>query len=157
MTGWRIGYAVGPAEIIAAAGRLQSHSTSGPNSVAQKAALAAITGDQDTVEAMRKEFDQRRQYILGRLRAMPDITCPEPGGAFYAFPRVSAYYGWRYEDEVVDGSMSFSRLLLENDRVATVPGFAFGDDGHIRLSYATGMVQIEEAMNRLERFLGHLS
>jgi aspartate aminotransferase len=106
---------------------------------------------------MRKEFDRRRQYMLGRLRAMPDVTCPEPQGAFYAFPRVSAYYGRGYEGEVVDGSMAFSRLLLENEKVATVPGFAFGDDGHIRLSYATGMAQIEEAMNRLERLLGHLS
>lgn len=90
MTGWRIGYAAGPAEVIAAAGRLQSHSTSGPNSVAQKAALAAITGDQSTVEAMRQEFDRRRQTMLQRLRAMPGITCPEPHGAFYAFP---PYFG----------------------------------------------------------------
>ena len=157
MTGWRIGYAAGPAAIIAAAGRLQSHSTSGPNSVAQKAALAAITGDQSTVEAMRKEFDRRRQYMLERLRAMPDVTCPEPRGAFYTFPRVAAYYGRGYDGEVVDGSMAFSRLLLENEKVATVPGLAFGDDDHIRLSYATGMAQIEEAMNRLEQLLGHLS
>jgi aspartate aminotransferase len=106
---------------------------------------------------MREEFDQRRQYMLGRLQAMPDITCPEPQGAFYAFPRVSAHYERRYEGEVVDGSMAFSRLLLENEKVATVPGFAFGDDSHIRLSYATGMAQIEEAMNRLERFLSRLT
>jgi aspartate aminotransferase len=92
MTGWRIGYAAGPAEVIAAAGRLQSHSTSGPNSAAQKGALAAITGDQSAVGAMREEFDRRRQYMLQRLSAMPDITCPEPHGAFYAFPRISAYY-----------------------------------------------------------------
>jgi aspartate aminotransferase len=156
MTGWRIGYAAGPVEVIAAAGRLQSHSTSGPNSVAQKAALAAITGDQSTVEIMRQEFDQRRQTMLQRLRAMPDITCPQPDGAFYAFPRISAYYGRRYDGQVVDGSMAFSRLLLEHEKVATVPGLAFGDDAHVRLSYATSMAQIEEAMNRLERFLSHL-
>jgi aspartate aminotransferase len=157
MTGWRIGYAAGPVEVIAAAGRLQSHSTSGPNSVAQKAALAAITGDQSTVEIMRQEFDRRRQTMLQRLRAMPDITCPEPDGAFYAFPRISAYYGRRYDGQVVDGSMAFSRLLLEHEKVATVPGLAFGDDAHVRLSYATSMAQIEEAMNRLERFLSHLT
>jgi aspartate aminotransferase len=157
MTGWRIGYAAGPVEVIAAAGRLQSHSTSGPNSVAQKAALAAITGDQSTVEIMRQEFDQRRQTMLQRLRAMPDITCPQPDGAFYAFPRISAYYGRRYDGQVVDGSMAFSRLLLEHEKVATVPGLAFGDDAHVRLSYATSMAQIEEAMNRLERFLSHLT
>jgi aspartate aminotransferase len=156
MTGWRIGYAAGPVEVIAAAGRLQSHSTSGPNSVAQKAALAAITGDQSAVGMMRQEFDRRRQTMIQRLRAMPDITCPEPKGAFYAFPRISAYNGRRYDDQVVDGSMAFSRLFLENEKVATIPGFAFGNDAHVRLSYATGMAQIEEAMNRLERFLSRL-
>jgi aspartate aminotransferase len=156
MTGWRIGYAAGPAEVIAAAGRLQSHSTSGPNSAAQKAALAAITGDQSAVETMRQEFDRRRHYMLGRLRAMPDITCPEPHGAFYAFPRISAYYGRRYDGQVLDGSMAFSGLFLEHEKVATVPGLAFGDDAHVRLSYATGMAQIEEAMNRLEHFLSRL-
>jgi aspartate aminotransferase len=157
MTGWRIGYAAGPAEVIAAAGRLQSHSTSGPNSAAQKGALAAITGDQSAVGAMRQEFDRRRQYMLQRLSAMPDITCPEPHGAFYAFPRISAYYGRRFDGQIVDGSMAFSGLLLENEKVATVPGLAFGADGHVRLSYATGMAQIEEAMNRMERFLGRLA
>ena len=157
MTGWRIGYAAGPAEVIAAAGRLQSHSTSGPNSAAQKGALAAITGDQSAVGAMRQEFERRRQYMLQRLSAMPDITCPEPHGAFYAFPRISAYYGRRFDGQIVDGSMAFSGLLLENEKVATVPGLAFGADGHVRLSYATGMAQIEEAMNRMERFLGRLA
>jgi aspartate aminotransferase len=156
MTGWRIGYAAGPVEVIAAAGRLQSHSTSGPNSVAQKAALVAITGDQSMVEVMRQEFDRRRQTMIQRLRAMPDITCPEPHGAFYAFPRVSAYYGRRCGDQVVDGSMAFSSLLLEHEKVATIPGLAFGDDAHVRLSYATGMAQIEEAMDRIQRFLNRL-
>lgn len=157
MTGWRIGYAAGPVEVIAAAGRLQSHSTSNPNSVAQKAALAAITGDQSTVEMMRQEFDRRRQSMLQRLRAMPAITCPQPDGAFYAFPRISAYYGRGYNGQLVDGSMAFSRLLLEHEKVATVPGLAFGDDAHVRLSYSTSMAQIEEAMDRLERFLSRLT
>jgi aspartate aminotransferase len=156
MTGWRIGYAVGPVDVIAAANRLQSHSTSGPNSIAQKAALAAITGDQSTVETMRQEFDRRRQYMIQRLRAMPDLTCPEPHGAFYTFPRVSSHYGRRYNGEVVDGSLTFCRLLLEHEKVAAVPGLAFGDDAHVRLSYATGMAQIEEALNRVERFLNNL-
>lgn len=157
MTGWRIGYAAGPADVIAAAGRLQSHSTSNPNAIAQKAALAAITGDQSTVEMMRQEFDRRRLYMLQRLEAMPGITCPKPRGAFYAFPRISAYYGRRYNGEVVDGSMNFSRLWLEQEKVATVPGVEFGNDAHVRLSYATGMAQIEEALDRLERFLGRLA
>jgi aspartate aminotransferase len=156
MTGWRIGYAAGPAEVIAAAGRLQSHSTSAPNSVAQKAALAAITGDQSMVEVMRQEFDRRRQYMLRRLRAMPGVTCPEPHGAFYTFPRVADHYGHYYRGERIDGSMTFCRLLLEHEKVAAVPGVEFGNDDHFRLSYATGMAQIEEAMNRLERFVNEL-
>jgi aspartate aminotransferase len=156
MTGWRIGYAAGPSEVIAAAARLQSHSTSGPNSIAQHAALAAIKGDQSTVEEMRQEFDRRRGYMLERLRAMPNVTCPEAQGAFYAFPRVSDYYGLRYNNETIEGSLDFCRLLLEHEKVAVVPGLAFGDDAHVRLSYATGMANIEKALNRLERFLDRL-
>ena len=156
MTGWRVGCAVGPAEVIAAAGKLQSQTTSNINSVAQKASVAALQGDQTTVETMRQEFDKRRRYMVGRLRAMPGVTCPEPHGAFYAFPRMAAYFGRYYRGERIRGSMAFASLLLEHEKVATVPGMAFGDDGHIRLSYATSMAQIEEAMNRLERFLAEI-
>jgi len=156
MTGWRIGYAAGPADVIAAAGRLQSHSTSNANSVAQKAALAAVTGDQSSVEVMRQEFDRRRKTMIQRLQSMPDISCPVPQGAFYAFPRIAATYDRQYDGQVVDGSLTFCRLLLEHEKVAAVPGIAFGDDAHMRLSYATSMAQIEEALNRLERFLSHL-
>ena len=156
MTGWRIGYAAGPADVITAAGRLQSHSTSNANSVAQKAALAAVTGDQSSVEVMRQEFDRRRKTMIQRLQSMPGISCPVPQGAFYAFPRIAATYDQQYNGQVVDGSLTFCRLLLEHERVAAVPGIAFGDDAHMRLSYATSMAQIEEALNRLERFLSHL-
>jgi len=156
MTGWRIGYAAGPADVITAAGRLQSHSTSNANSVAQKAALAAVTGDQSSVEVMRQEFDRRRKTMIQRLQSMPGISCPVPQGAFYAFPRIAATYDQQYNGQVVDGSLTFCRLLLEHEKVAAVPGVAFGDDAHMRLSYATSMAQIEEALNRLERFLSHL-
>jgi aspartate aminotransferase len=156
MTGWRIGCAVGPAEIIAAEGRLQSHSTSGANSIAQKAALAAVTGDQRSVEAMRQEFDRRRQYMLQRLRAMPDITCLEPRGAFYAFPQIAAYYGRSFDGPPLGGSMDFCESLLEQTGLALVPGVAFGSDAYVRLSYAASMEQIEVAMDRLEWFLGRL-
>lgn len=156
MTGWRIGFAAGPADLIAACGRLQSQTTSGPNSIAQKAALAAITGDQGTVEVMRQEFDRRRRYMVERLNAMPHITCPVPTGAFYAFPKISAYYGQRYDQEPVNGSMDFCRLLLEHEKLALVPGVEFGHDEHVRLSYAASMAQIQEALNRLERFLARL-
>ena len=156
MTGWRVGCAAGPADVIAAAGKLQSQTTSNINSIAQKAALAALQGDQSTVETMRLEFDKRRRYMVSRLRAMPSITCPEPHGAFYAFPRVASYFGHYYRGERIPGSMVFASLLLEHEKVATVPGVAFGDDGHIRLSYATSMPQIEEAMKRLEHFLSEI-
>jgi aspartate aminotransferase len=156
MTGWRIGCAVGPSQVTAAAGRLQSHSTSGANSVAQRAALAAITGDQGQVEVMRQEFDQRRQYMVRRLRAMPGITCPEPMGAFYTFPRVGEYYGRSYDGPPIAGSLDFCGQLLKQAKLALVPGVAFGNDDHIRLSYAASMAEIEKAMDRLEWFLEHL-
>ena len=156
MTGWRIGFAAGPRSVIAAAGRLQSHSTSGANSIAQKAALAAITGDQSSVEEMRQAFDRRRQYMLGRLRAMEGISCPEPLGAFYTFPRISAFYGRTFDGKAVDGSMAFCTALLEHAKLALVPGVAFGNDDHVRLSYAASMEEISEAMDRLEWFLSKL-
>ncbi|HUT19563.1 MAG TPA: pyridoxal phosphate-dependent aminotransferase [Anaerolineae bacterium] len=156
MTGWRIGFAAGPRSVIAAAGRLQSHSTSGANSIAQKAALAAITGDQSSVEEMRQAFDRRRQYMLGRLRAMEGISCPEPLGAFYTFPRISAFYGRTFDGEPLDGSMAFCTALLEHAKLALVPGVAFGNDDHVRLSYAASMEEISEAMDRLEWFLSKL-
>jgi aspartate aminotransferase len=109
------------------------------------------------VEEMRLEFNQRRQTMLQSLRAINGITCPEPRGAFYAFPRISAYYGRSYDNQAIDGSMAFSRLLLEHEKVATIPGLAFGADAHVRLSYATGMAQIEEAMSRIKRFLSRLT
>lgn len=156
MTGWRIGFAAGPADVIAACGRLQSQTTSGPNSIAQKAALAAVTGDQSTVEVMRQEFDKRRRYMVDRLNGMPSITCPAPTGAFYAFPKISAYYDQRYNDAPVSGSLDFCRLLLEHEKLALVPGVEFGNDAHVRLSYAASMRQIEEALDRLERFLDRI-
>jgi len=153
MTGWRIGFAAGPQHVIDACADLQSHTTSGPNSIAQKAALAAITGDQSMVEVMRQEFDRRRRYMVGRLKAIRGLACFEPTGAFYAFPDVSSTFGQRYDGQVIQGSMDFCRLLLEYEKLALVPGSAFGNDRHVRLSYAASMAQIEEALNRLERFV----
>jgi aspartate aminotransferase len=145
MTGWRIGFAAGPKNVIAAASRLQSHSTSGANSIAQKAALAAITGDQSSVEQMRQAFDERRKYMLGRLL-----------GAFYTFPRISAFYGRTLDGQPVDGSMAFCTALLEHAKLALVPGVAFGNDDHVRLSYAASTEEITEAMDRLQWFLSKL-
>ncbi len=153
MTGWRIGFAAGPAHAINACADLQSHTTSGANSIAQKAALAALTGDQSTVEVMRQEFDRRRQYMVGRLKAIPGLSCFEPTGAFYAFPDISSTFGQRYDGEFIQGSMDFCRLLLEHEKLALVPGSAFGNDNHVRLSYAASMEQIQAALDRLERFV----
>jgi len=156
MTGWRIGCAAGNEQVIAAAGRIQSQSTSGTNSIAQKAALAALTGDQGMVETMRQEFDRRRQYMVRRLNSLPNVACAVPQGAFYTFPQVSAYYHMRYRGQAIEGSMDFCRLLLEHEKLALVPGAAFGDDNCVRFSYAVSMQQIQEAMNRVERFLDEI-
>ncbi len=157
MTGWRIGYAAGPGEIMSAVGRMQSQSTSNANSIAQYAAIAALEGDQSCVEKMRQEYAKRRDFIVGRLRAIPGVACGEPRGAFYVFPRVAALYGKRHQGRPVSGSAAFAEALLERAHVASVPGSGFGDDGHIRLSYATSMEKIREGLDRLEKFVRELA
>jgi aspartate aminotransferase len=167
MTGWRIGYAAGPREILAAVGRMQSQSTSNATSIAQYAALAALEGDQSCVETMRREYARRRDYIVSRLRAIPGLTCAEPHGAFYVFPRVAALYGKRCggrsasagaaADRPLSGSVAFAEALLEKAHIATVPGSGFGNDEHIRLSYATSMEKIQAGLDRLEKFVRSLA
>ena len=105
---------------------------------------------------MRQEFDRRRRYMVERLQAMEGITCPEPLGAFYTFPRVSSYFGRSLDGPPIAGSLDFCNALLDRAKLALVPGVAFGDDGHVRLSYAASMQEIKEAMNRLEWFLAKL-
>jgi aspartate aminotransferase len=151
MTGWRIGYAAGPREIIEAAANLQSHSTSNPATMCQDAALAALTGDQACVEQMRREFEKRRDLIVTRLNAIPGVTCAKPQGAFYVFPRLAGLYGRKLGGVLVQGSLDFGRVALEQGRVATVPGIEFGADEYVRLSYACSTERIIEGMNRLER------
>ena len=156
MTGWRIGYAAGPTAIISAMGKIQSQETSNPASISQAAALAALTGPQDSVPVMVKAFDERRRYVVGRLNAMEGVFCPAPQGAFYAFPDVSAWYGSRYKGKVIGGSVDLCTFLLEEMKVACVPGAGFGMDAHIRLSYATSMENVVRAMDRMEEGLGKL-
>ncbi len=156
MTGWRIGYAAGPREIIQAMGKIQSQQTSNPCSIAQAAALEALTGPQDSVERMRKAFDERRKYIVQRLNSILGISCPVPQGAFYVFPDFSVFYGTSGGDTRIDGSVSLCDFLLEEQKVACVPGAGFGADNHIRLSYATSMENIEQAMDRIEAGLNKL-
>ncbi|MEM2874847.1 MAG: pyridoxal phosphate-dependent aminotransferase [Candidatus Hadarchaeales archaeon] len=156
MTGWRIGYAAGPAEIIGAMDDLQGHSTSNPTSFCQKAAVEALTGDQKSVETMRNEFERRRDYIVKRLNAMEGIKLVPPQGAFYAFPDISELIGRTANGRTLDGSCAFCEELLAQAGVAVVPGAAFGDDGAVRISFAASMGEIEEGMNRLEEFLKKL-
>ncbi|MBI3781280.1 MAG: pyridoxal phosphate-dependent aminotransferase [candidate division NC10 bacterium] len=156
MTGWRIGYAAGPAEIIKAMGDIQGQTTSNPTSIAQKAAIAALLGPQDDVRAMVAEFDRRRRYLVGRLNAIPGLRCANPEGAFYLFPNFSAFYGRKSNGGPIRNSAEMATYLLQNAHVALVPGADFGSDSHLRLSYATPMEAIVKGADRLERALGAL-
>jgi aspartate aminotransferase len=151
MTGWRIGYlATADKEIIAAMGRMQDQSTSNPTSIAQKAAVAALNGPNDAVEEMRKAFEDRRNIIVEKLNAIPGVTCRLPGGAFYAFPDISALIGKRAGEKVIGSSDDLAAFLLEEAGVAVVPGSGFGADGYIRLSYATSTDKIVKGVERMD-------
>ncbi len=150
MTGWRIGWAAGPEAVIRAMATVQSQSTSNPNSIAQKAAEEALTGPQEAVSMMVGEFAKRRNYIVDRLNAMEGVSCLLPVGAFYVFPRVSELYGRKAGDDRIQTSLDLAGYLLDSSKVAVVPGSAFGDDGYIRLSYATSMEMIEKGMDRID-------
>jgi len=151
MTGWRIGYTLGPEALIQAIIKVQSQSTSNPTSIAQYAALEAMTGTMDTVPPMLAEYKKRRERIVNGLRAIPGVTCEWPGGAFYAFPNVSAYLG-EGKHAIAKSCTDLSKLLLEKAHVAVVPGEAFGAPGFLRLSYATSIERIDEGLRRLEKF-----
>ncbi len=156
MTGWRIGYAAGPAEIISAMTKLQSQSTSNPSSIAQKAAVEALNGPQETVAKMVVEFEKRRTYIIDRLNAIPGITCFRSSGAFYAFPNISGIYGKSFGEKVIANSTDFAAYLLEDAKVALVPGVAFGADNYARLSYATSLENIRKGLDRIEEAVSNL-
>ncbi len=149
MTGWRIGYAAGPREVIRAMATLQSQVTSNPTSIAQRAAQVALAGPQDAVRAMASEFDRRRRTIVGRLQSMPGIRCGVPRGAFYVFPNVAGLFGRRWRGGELRGSADVCTFLLEEARIAVVPGAEFGSDQHVRLSYATSDDAIAKGMDRM--------
>jgi aspartate aminotransferase len=153
MTGWRIGYTLGPEALIQALIKLQSQSTSNATSIAQYAALAAMRGSMETVPLMLAEYERRRKRIVEGLRAIPGVTCEWPGGAFYAFPDISAHLSNGSGGPALAKTCTeISRMLLEKVHVAVVPGEAFGAPGYLRLSYATSIDRIEEGLRRLERF-----
>ena len=156
MTGWRIGYACGPKELIGAMTKMQSQSTSNATSIAQKASVEALNGPQDAVKAMKVEFEKRRTYIVERLNAMPGVTCFRSTGAFYVFPNFSAVYGKSFNGKVINNSTDFAAYLLEEAKVALVPGVAFGADKYARLSYAISMENIKKGMDRIEEAIKNL-
>jgi aspartate aminotransferase len=157
MTGWRIGFALAPPPVIEAMGTLQGQSTSNAAAVSQAAALAAIEGPNDELEAMRVEFDKRRKYMVQALRAIPGVKCVEPKGAFYAFPDVSAFNGRKTPSgRVIDGDPALCEYLIEEAKVAVVPGSSFYAPGFIRLSYATSQANIEKGVGRLNEALRRL-
>ena len=157
MTGWRIGFTAGPIDLIDAMTKIQSQSTSNPTSIAQKAAVEALTGPQDFILKMVSEFDRRRRYITERLKKIKGTTCVTPLGAFYVFPNVSYYYGKHFKDKPINTSLDLSSYLLEEANVALVPGSAFGDDRYIRISYATSMDNIKKGIDRIENALSNLT
>ena len=154
MTGWRLGYAAADLDIVAAMSKIQDQSTSNPTSIAQAAGVEALNGPQDSVETMRQAFQERRDYIVSALNAIPDVECLNPGGAFYVFPNVSALYGanWTPDGDsprTIGGSDDFAAYLLEKYEVAVIPGSGFGADANIRLSYATSMANIQKGVARI--------
>ncbi|MER3474741.1 MAG: aspartate aminotransferase [Armatimonadota bacterium] len=157
MTGWRIGYAAAERELISAMTRIQDQSTSNPTSIAQKAALAALQAPDDAVKQMVSAFAERRRVIVDGLNSIPGFRCAQPGGAFYAFPNVSALYGKRWGDRVINGSDAFAEYLLEVARVAVVPGSGFGADENIRLSYACSLDTIRNGIARIAQAVEALS
>jgi len=149
MTGWRVGYALAPQPLIAAMTKLQSQSTSNPTSIAQYAAIAAMTGPMDSVPVMLAEYARRRERIVAGLRAIPGVTCTAPAGAFYVFPNVSACF-----NSAMPSASAVASQLLEREHVALVPGEGFGAPEFLRLSYATSMDRIDEGLRRMSRFFG---
>jgi aspartate aminotransferase len=156
MTGWRIGYALGPADVIAAAGKIQSQSTSNPTSIAQAAALEAISGPQDDIGGMVREFQHRRDVIVEGLNAIQGMRCFKPQGAFYVFPNVSAFLGKTAKEKKLASPCDLADYLLEEARVAVVPGEDFGSQEHIRFSYATAIENIQEGCRRVAAALSKL-
>ena len=153
MTGWRIGYLAGPAEVVGAVTKIQSQSTSNPNSIAQKAAVAALTGPQNCVDEMVAAFEKRRDHMTSRLESLPGVRIIRPTGTFYIFANFSSHYGRAYDDQVIGGSLDLSAYLMDKVHLAVVPGVAFGEDSCLRFSFAISMEQIDQGIDRLSEAL----
>ncbi|NLZ35769.1 MAG: pyridoxal phosphate-dependent aminotransferase [Clostridiales bacterium] len=156
MTGWRVGYSASSKKIAKLMGSIQSHMTSNTSSISQYAALEALEGGQDSINKMIKEFESRRNYMSDRLNKIKDISFIKPMGAFYVMVNVGKYYNKEISGNEIKSSLDFSKKLLEEEKVAVIPGIAFGLDNYIRLSYATSMEVINKGIDRIERFLNKL-
>jgi aspartate aminotransferase len=156
MTGWRIGFTAGPAVIVGAMSNIQSQSTSNPTSISQKAAVAALTGPQDSIAMMLKEFKKRRDFLVSGFAGLEGITCYNPKGAFYVFPNFTAILGRSYKGKKIDTSTALTALLLEEFHTAVVPGVEFGKEGYLRLSFATSMEVIEKGFDRIKKAISAL-
>ncbi|MGH7233349.1 MAG: aminotransferase class I/II-fold pyridoxal phosphate-dependent enzyme, partial [Nitrospiraceae bacterium] len=157
MTGWRIGYAAGPKDLIAAMSNIQSQSTSNPTSIAQKAAVAALSGGETFTRHMVSEFDRRRRLMVERLNRISGIRCPMPAGAFYAFPNITGLFSSERTGRRITTASDFATYLLQEAKVAVVPGEPFGSPTHIRLSYATNMEHIGRGLDRMESAIKKLT
>ncbi|MEO5708559.1 MAG: pyridoxal phosphate-dependent aminotransferase [Nocardioidaceae bacterium] len=154
MTGWRVGWLLGPKDVIKAATNLQSHQTSNVNNVAQRAAIAALEGDLTAVAQMREAFDRRRRTMVRMLNEIPGVECPEPTGAFYAYPSVKGVLGREIAGRTASTSAELAEIILDEAEVAVVPGEAFGAPGYLRLSYALGDDDLAEGVGRMQKLLG---
>jgi len=152
MTGWRLGYALAPAQLVSAMQKLQSQSTSNPTSIVQKAAVAALNGSQQCVAEMRREYIQLRDHVVNGLRAIPGVKCTMPEGAFYAFPNISSFFG----RGGINSAADLAGKLLREAHVATVPGEGFGTSDHIRISYATSVKELDRGLEKMRKFFGSL-
>jgi aspartate/methionine/tyrosine aminotransferase len=153
MTGWRVGWMIGPKDVIKAAANLQSHLTSNVANVSQRAAVAALTGDLSAAHEMRTAFDRRRRTIVSMLNDIPGVVCPTPEGAFYAYPSVKGVLGRTLRGRTPRTSVDLASLILEEVEVAVVPGEAFGPSGYLRMSYALGDDDLVEGVSRLQKLL----
>ncbi len=152
MTGWRIGYAAASAELVALMSNIQSHTTSNPNSIAQYASVEALNGQQNDINKMIEQFKLRRDYMVERINSIKNLSCIKPEGAFYVMVNISNVLNKSIDGKIIKDSLAFSELLLEKEKVAVIPGIAFGVDNYIRLSYATSMENIKNGLDRIERF-----
>ena len=153
MTGWRVGFGLVPQPVAGAMLKLQSHSTSNPTSISQKAAVEALRGPQESVQIMLAEYRKRRDFVVRRLREIPGVKCAEPKGAFYAYPNIGVAIG----KKGIQNTLQFSEKLLAEAHVAVVPGEAFGTNRHVRISYATSMQELERGLERIHRFIAELA